>query len=896
MSGVEDPNKSVKIQQERNKTIKWIVICLAFILIITIAYTAITKNGSGTQIEFGTFKEQLWAGNIEEIKLNQTKIQIYYKSGEAHWLHRRDSIEREVVEEWNALSDALASEGSGNLPPRLVPGTTTVVSVLDILYPILLVGSLILSLVLIIRSVRSTNNKNFDFVKSRARITPSKTKFSDVAGADEEKRELEDVVDFLKNPKKYTELGAKIPKGVILVGPPGTGKTLLARAVAGEADVPFFTISGSDFMELFVGVGASRVRDLFENAKKAKPCIIFIDEIDAVGRQRGAGLGGGNDEREQTLNQLLVQMDGFEENEGVIVMAATNRVDILDPALLRPGRFDRRINIGIPDIKGREEILKVHARNKKFIKSIDFKTIARITAGFTGAELENLLNEAAIMVAKENRKFINENDIQQAIMKVSLGPQKRSRVIDEKDKFDTAIHESGHALISRLAKEKSPVHEVSIIPRGGAGGYTLSTDDDSTVYFRDKLFCKIQMLLGGITAEKLYVGDISTGASNDLKRATSIARRMVTEWGMSSEIGMVYLGSDDEIFVGKSYQERMPYSENQGKIIDEEVKKIIDSCQKVTEKILTDNKDILMTMANVLLERETIYAEEVDMILAGKSKEEVVAYIDNKDKKPTDKAAEPAAPASEDYVDKLIKDAENREKSIKNNNIENNGDGEKPEEKPEEDMLDMGTEEERAEAAKAAAGETNEGSAGETEAEAKTEVENKTDAEDKAENASEVKDEQEAEKISENAPETKVETVAEKETEVKTENVAEIETKAKAETEAANESETAVAAEKEPAETAGETGENAEAEAREETEANAEASAETEEGEATEKAEDKTEAAESDGDNQKAETEKGEKVLTGEPEKNAGSGSGSGKGNGKNESSPRNKNGNKPNK
>ena len=661
MSEIEEQNKNLRIKQQKDKMFRRIILCLAFILVITLVYVYINRSATGTEIDVNTYVEQLTAGNIKEIDLNQTKIQIYYKNGEAHWLYRRDSIEEDVLSKWNELNE------QGLEVPILVSGTTTTVSILNIVYPILLIASLIFMIVFITRQLKNTNNKNFEFVKNRARIYPSKTKFTDVAGAEEEKQELEDVVDFLKNPNKYTELGAKIPKGVLLVGPPGTGKTLLARAVAGEANVPFFTISGSDFMELFVGVGASRVRDLFETAKKAKPCIIFIDEIDAVGRQRGAGLGGGNDEREQTLNQLLVQMDGFEENEGIIVMAATNRVDILDPALLRPGRFDRRINIGVPDIKGREEILKVHSRNKKFAKNIDFKTIARITSGFTGAELENLLNEAAIMVAKDNRKFINEEDIQKAIMKVTLGPQKRSRVIDEKDRLDTAIHESGHALISKLAKEKSPVHEVSIIPRGGAGGYTLSTDDDSTVYFKEKLLCKIQMLLGGITAEKLYVGDISTGASNDLKRASSIARRMVTEWGMSSNVGMVYCGSSDEVFIGKSYQERMPYSESQGTLIDEEIKKIIDSCQKETERILTENKDVLMTMANVLLERETIYAEEVDMIIAGKTKEEVIDYIDHKDKRSTllQQDNQTKTENSSNYVDELIKNAEIKEKQAK---------------------------------------------------------------------------------------------------------------------------------------------------------------------------------------------------------------------------------------
>ena len=630
MSDMQDKNRETRIGQQKHTFIKRMIICLVIIAVFSIVFFAVNRKAEGTQISYNEFQSQLVGGQIDEIHLKQSKIQIYYTNGEAHWMHNRDSAETSVIEEINALYDD--ESFTGNIP-KVVFGTTTTISVMSIIYPILMIVLFGLMIFFIFRQVRGANNKSFDFVKSRARIYPSKTKFSDVAGEDEEKAELEDIVDFLKNPKKYIDLGAKIPKGVLLVGPPGTGKTLLARAVAGEAGVPFFTISGSDFMELFVGVGASRVRDLFENAKKAKPCIIFIDEIDAVGRQRGAGMGGGNDEREQTLNQLLVQMDGFEDNEGVIVMAATNRVDILDPALLRPGRFDRRVNINIPDIKGREAILKVHARNKPLDEKIDFKTIARITSGFTGAEIENLLNEAAILTAKENRKVITEEDIQKSMMKVTLGPQKKSRVIDEKDKFSTAIHESGHALINRLAKEKAPVQEVSIIPRGGAGGYTLSADDDVQYYYREKLLCRIQMLLGGITAEKLYVGDVSTGASNDLKRATDIAKRMVSEWGMSSEIGMVYCGGDNEIFLGRAYQERMPYSENQAAKIDAEVKKIIDMCAKETEKILTKHKNSLITMANVLIEKETIYAEEVEMIISGKSKEEVVAYIESKDKK-----------------------------------------------------------------------------------------------------------------------------------------------------------------------------------------------------------------------------------------------------------------------
>ena len=686
MSEIEENNRDMKIKQQKNTFMRNLLICLAVILVFTIIFWSVSRNSSGTEISYNEFQTQLSNGQIKEIHLNQSKIQIYYVNGDAHWMYNRNSAETTIVALINELYDEQEAGTFTGSIPKVVFGTTTTVSIFNILYPIILIAGLIIMVVIVVRQVKGANNKSFEFVKSRARIYPSKTKFSDVAGADEEKAELEDVVDFLKNPQKYIDLGAKIPKGVLLVGPPGTGKTLLARAVAGEANVPFFTISGSDFMELFVGVGASRVRDLFETAKKAKPCIIFIDEIDAVGRQRGAGLGGGNDEREQTLNQLLVQMDGFEDNEGIIVMAATNRVDILDPALLRPGRFDRRVNISIPDIRGREEILKVHARNKRLEDDVDLKTIARITSGFTGAEIENLLNESAILAAKENRKKISTEDIQKSIMKVTLGPQKKSRVIDEKDKYDTAIHESGHALISKLAKEKSPVHEVSIIPRGGAGGYTLSTDDDMTVYFREKLLSKIQMLLGGITAEKLYVGDISTGASNDLKRATDIARRMVSEWGMSSEVGMVYCGSDSEVFIGKSYQERMPYSENQAALIDEEIKKIIDFCAKETERILTENKDKLLTMANVLLEKETIYAEEVDMIIDGKSKEEVIAYIDSKDKKDeeskkpenkveekinaseetkTEKSSE-VQKTAEDLINNLIKIAENREKEQEN--------------------------------------------------------------------------------------------------------------------------------------------------------------------------------------------------------------------------------------
>ena len=679
MNETENKNRDTKIKQQKQSFWKKTFVLLALVLGFTMIFLTLKQKAKGTKIDVNTFENELIVGHVKEVYFQNGEAQLYYVNGEAHWFNCPEDKVIYFINLMNSLPSDIEK-------PKYELSAPESVSILNIIYPLLMLGLSVAFFFFLLKRVKGENNKSFDFVKSRARITPSKTKFSDVAGEDEEKAELEDVVDFLKNPQKYIDLGAKIPKGVLLVGPPGTGKTLLARAVAGEANVPFFTISGSDFMELFVGVGASRVRDLFENAKKAKPSIIFIDEIDAVGRQRGAGLGGGNDEREQTLNQLLVQMDGFEENEGVIVMAATNRVDILDPALLRPGRFDRTVHINIPDIKGREEILKVHAKNKPLSKDIDLKNIARITSGFTGAEIENLLNESAILTAKENRKIITEEDIQKSMIKVTLGPQKKSRVISDKEKFNTAVHESGHAIIHKLAKEPSPVQEVSIIPRGGAGGYTLSADDDKLYYYKENLYSKIQALLGGICAEKLINGDTSTGASSDLKRATSIAKRMVTEWGMSDELGMVYTGSDGDIFVGKNYQERVSYSESQASKIDSEIKKIIDKCEKDTIKLLNNNKDKLLTMANVLVEKETIYAEEVDLIMSGKTKEEIVEYIDNKDKKESseNKNSEKSEKNDENKnnksskaeneetkitsVDELLKIAEEREKKLEEEN------------------------------------------------------------------------------------------------------------------------------------------------------------------------------------------------------------------------------------
>ena len=451
-------------------------------------------------------------------------------------------------------------------------------------------------------------------------------------------------MQFLKSPGKFTAVGARIPKGVLLVGPPGTGITLFAKAVAGEANVPFFPISGSDFVEMFVGVGASRVRDLFDQAKKNMPCIIFIDEIDAVGRQRGAGLGGGHDEREQTLNQLLVQMDGFETNDGIIVMAATNRADILDPALLRPGRFDRQIYVHIPDVRGREAIFKVHARGKPIAPDVDFQVLARITSGFSGAEIANLLNEAAILCARDNRTQITMEDIYEGINKVVMGPQKKSRLVTEVDKRITAYHESGHALVAKFSPHCDPVHEVSIIPRGNAAGYTmLRPDDDNDHMTVNKLKDNLAMGMGGRAAEELVIQDVSTGAVGDIKQATDTARKMVMEWGMSDKLGPVYYGSNQEVFLGRDYQSTHTYSEDVASKIDAEVSKLVDAAHKTAVKILTEHRDVMDKMVRLLIERETIYTEEVDMLIAGNSVEEVRDALDKrlneKYNKPTPAAA-----------------------------------------------------------------------------------------------------------------------------------------------------------------------------------------------------------------------------------------------------------------
>ena len=526
-------------------------------------------------------------------------------------------------------------------------------SILDYIFPVLMIGIAIVLVVTLMKKIGQQNNQNINFGKSKARVNENvKVRFTDVAGAEEEKEELKEIIDFLKAPQKFNELGARIPRGVLLVGPPGTGKTLFAKAVAGEAGVPFFSISGSDFVEMFVGVGASRVRDLFEQAKRNMPCIIFIDEIDAVGRQRGAGLGGGHDEREQTLNQLLVQMDGFETNNGIIIMAATNRADILDPALLRPGRFDRQIYVNRPDVRGREAILKVHARNKPMASDVDFKTLARITSGFSGADLENLLNEAAILTVRDGRKLISMKDVAEGINKVLMGPQKKSRLVTENDKRITAYHEAGHAILACKLKYCDPVQEVTIIPRGMAGGYTMTRpDNDDNYQSKQMLLDQIVMTLGGRVAEELVIKNITGGASSDIRKVTQIAHAMVAELGMSDEIGPIFYGSDHEVFVGKNYASQNSFSEHMASKIDQEANKIIRECHERARQILGENIEVLHNMARVLLEKETIHTTEVDMLIAGESAQNVINFIDKKynPEKPaqTIAPATPVAPAVE---------------------------------------------------------------------------------------------------------------------------------------------------------------------------------------------------------------------------------------------------------
>ena len=591
-----------------------VLIALAIILALSLSGPKeIAFSGAGTTLE-NLYKE----GKIDTIYVDggyRVNIKLV---GEKSYSYFCYISSRSDIQDNLTLWDTQIQNGGGQVPTVTLvyndPSSTSMLT--SFLVPLLMIALLAIVFVIIMRKSNGANNKALNFGKTKAtQVRDSKVRFTDVAGAEEEKQELQEIVDFLKDPKKFTEIGARIPKGVLLVGPPGTGKTLFAKAVAGEANVPFFSISGSDFVEMFVGVGASRVRDLFDQAKKSMPCIVFIDEIDAVGRQRGAGLGGGNDEREQTLDQLLVQMDGFESNDSIIVMAATNRADILDPALMRPGRFDRQIYVNVPDVKGREEIFKVHSRNKPLASNINFKNLARLTSGFTGADIENLLNEAAILAARDNRKLISMEDISEAINKVIAGPAKKSRVVTERDKRITAYHESGHAIVAKLSKNCDNVHEVSIIPRGMAAGYTITLpENDDNHYTKNKLLDQIAMMLGGRAAEEIVIKDVSAGASNDIQRASKIARKMVTEWGMSDEIGNLYLGASEEVFIGRDYQTQLSYSDEMAAKIDKEVKSIIDRQYQVALNILKENRAIMDKMVKALYEKETIYEAEIDAL------------------------------------------------------------------------------------------------------------------------------------------------------------------------------------------------------------------------------------------------------------------------------------------
>lgn len=534
-------------------------------------------------------------------------------------INMADGTEKQMyVTDVNEVEQLLRQSGIDGYNVTDVPQENIL---LTVALPILLSTVVVVIIIMVMnRSAGGggANARMMNFGKSRARMSrDNKVNFSNVAGLEEEKEELEEVVDFLRNPQKYTSVGARIPKGLLLVGPPGTGKTLLAKAVAGEAGVPFFSISGSDFVEMFVGVGASRVRDLFEEAKKNSPCIVFIDEIDAVARRRGTGMGGGHDEREQTLNQLLVEMDGFGVNEGIIVMAATNRVDILDPAILRPGRFDRKVAVGRPDVRGREEILKVHAKDKPLGEDVDLRRVAQTTAGFTGADLENLMNEAAILSAREGRRFIRQSDIDRAFVKVGIGAEKRSKVITEKDKKITAYHEAGHAILFHVLPDVGPVHTVSIIPTGvGAAGYTMPLPErDEMFNTRGKMLQNIMVDLGGRIAEELIFDDITTGASQDIKQATQIARSMVTQYGMSDKVGMIQYGSDDdEVFIGRDLAHTKSYGNGVADTIDSEVKKIIDDCYQKARSIIKEYEYVLHACASLLIEKEKIGQDEFEAL------------------------------------------------------------------------------------------------------------------------------------------------------------------------------------------------------------------------------------------------------------------------------------------
>lgn len=599
------------------------------IILILLVFTAWIGRQSYADYSYtkGALSSDLKAGNVVAVVIAPNSetptgvVRVQLKSGEAKTLYVSDvqAIEDELRQEYGIDPQVTEVQKESWFMTSVMPVLIAVIAC--VFFFVVMTGSM--------SGGGGGGGKMMNFGKSRARLDngDKKVTFKDVAGLSEEKEDLTEIVEFLKNPAKFTKVGARIPKGVLLEGAPGTGKTLLAKAIAGEAGVPFFSISGSDFVEMFVGVGASRVRDMFEDAKKNAPCIVFIDEIDAVARRRGTGMGGGHDEREQTLNQLLVEMDGFGANEGIIVMAATNRVDILDPAILRPGRFDRKISVSAPDVGGREEILKVHAKNKPLAEDVDLKQVAQTTAGFTGADLENLLNEAAITAAKDNRAYLQQEDIRKSFIKVGIGTEKKSRVISDKEKKITAYHETGHAILFHVLPDVGPVYTVSIIPTGnGAAGYTMPLPEKDEMFMtKGKMLQEIMVSLGGRIAEEIIFDDITTGASSDIKKATALARRMVTRYGMSENIGVInYDDDDDEVFIGRDLAHAKKFSEEMQGRIDEEVKRIIDDCYAKAKAIILENEEVLHSCSNLLLEKEKIGREEFEALF-GKSAQETNA-------------------------------------------------------------------------------------------------------------------------------------------------------------------------------------------------------------------------------------------------------------------------------
>ena len=650
-------------KRRANSMLKTMLIYVALIAIAIYAITALDST-EVKDMSYTELMKQIDEGVVESIELSTDRYSAEVKLKDEPNVKRVvslpsattfiESIQDKVTAGEFELK--VQSEGFWDMVAPYIPNI------------LLLLGTLFI-LMYALRRTTDSNSKAMDFGKSRAqkidKNSSKKVTFKEVAGLEEEKEELEEEVEFLKNPKKYIDMGARIPKGILLVGQPGNGKTLLAKAVAGEANVPFFSISGSDFVEMFVGVGASRVRDMFKEAKANSPCIIFIDEIDAVGRQRGAGLGGGHDEREQTLNQLLVEMDGFATHESIIVMAATNRPDILDPALLRPGRFDRQIVVGSPDVKAREDILKLHAKNKPFVPGIDFKTVAKNTAGFSGADLENMVNEATLLAARKNKKNVDLDDVEEAMVKVMMGPEKKSKVINDKEKKLTAYHEAGHAVVARFLPNHDDIHEISIIPRGMAGGYTMyRPNEDKSYVSKNEMKEQIISLLGGRMAEKLILDDISTGASNDIERATKIARQMVMKYGMSDTIGPIsYGGSEEEVFLGRDMTTHSrDYSEATASQIDNEVREIIMNAYQSAENILKSNVDKLHAVAKVLIEREKITGDQFDAIFRG---EDVLAKIKEEEKAKKEQAKDEERKESDNITEEKKEEKKSDKKEDK---------------------------------------------------------------------------------------------------------------------------------------------------------------------------------------------------------------------------------------